>query len=145
VIGDSASRRQLWSPSSAKTAAAGAERRLVAVQRPVVGGATYIDRVAKWADRLRHLDNRVVGPVRMTDTEDDWYSGNWMYLVDGRALALTLLLLFGTVGGVIGLLAVLGVAPNRLVALLVALVIGPVIWRRYTRHHYRTNLRHPSE
>jgi hypothetical protein len=79
----------------------------------------------------------------MTDTEDDWYSGNWMYLVEGRALALTLLLLFGTVGGAIGLLAVLGIAPNRLVALLMALVIGPVIWHRYTRHHYRPNLRHP--
>jgi hypothetical protein len=103
----------------------------------------YDHGMARWADRLRKLDNRVIGPVRATNTESDWYSGNWIYLVERRALAITLLLFFGAIGAAMGLLALLGVPQNRFTALAVALVVGPLIWRRYTRHHYREQS-HPN-
>jgi Flp pilus assembly protein TadB len=99
--------------------------------------AAYPQLVTKWADKFRNLDDRILGPVRQTNTDADWWTGHWMYLVGGRALALTLLMFFGGIGVVIGLLALVGVSPNRLVGAIAAAIIGPAVWNRYTRRRYK--------
>jgi hypothetical protein len=45
----------------------------------------------------------------------------------------------------VGLLALAGMTPNRVVAFVVAAVAGPVIWNRYTRRHYKEQYRRVAD
>ncbi|HUR02020.1 MAG TPA: hypothetical protein VM347_05745 [Nonomuraea sp.] len=95
--------------------------------------------MTRWSERLRDLDNRVMGPVRASHTSEDFSSGNWIYLVSRRALLVTVALMASGGAGSVGLMWLLGMEPSRSVFAAGSLGVGALVWQRYTRHHYKRN------